>query len=117
MAMLARRAQGRARSWRSGAGEGEAREPVHVAHVHPLGPRLVHGVAGEASRELLERHARLEPSERGTEAEVDALPEGDGVLDRPADVESVGVGILPLVAIRRRDEEKNALALRHSLTV
>src|SRR5262249_41670068 len=63
------------------------------------------------------RHARLEPSERRAEAEVDTLPEGDGVLDRPADVESVGVRILPLVAIRRRDKKENAVALRHSLAV
>src|SRR5262245_45770236 len=55
---------------RSRAGEGEAREPVHVAMMHTFRPRLVYGVAGKASRKLLERHARLEPSERRAEAEV-----------------------------------------------
>jgi hypothetical protein len=70
------------------------------------------GVRG-ASRELLECRAGVEPSERRAEAEVDALPEGDRVLIRPP-LKRSGSGILPAVAIRRRDEEENAAALRYS---
>ena len=48
---------------------------------------------------------------------MDALPEAERVRDVALDVEAVGIGILALVAIRRRDQEQDAGALGYALAV
>src|SRR5439155_14670130 len=93
--------------------ERDAREAVHVAHVHPAASGLVDGVPREALPELLEGDARLQARERGAEAVVHALAEAEGLRDLPVDVEAVGVAVLALVAIGGANEEEHACPLRH----
>ena len=54
---------------------------------------------GEARDDLVEGHAALEPCERGPEAEVDPVAEGQVVVDDAGDVEAVGVWEVTLVAV------------------
>ena len=57
--------------------------------------------SGKRAYDLVERHAALEPCERGAEAEVDPVPEGQVVVDDAGDVEAVGIGEVALVVVRR----------------
>ena len=47
---------------------------------------------GEALEDLVERDPALEPGQRGTEAEVDAVAEAQVLADLAVDVEAVAVG-------------------------
>ena len=54
---------------------------------------------GWRREQRLERDARLEPGERGPEAEVRAVAEGEMVVEAAPDVEPVGIFEVVLVAI------------------
>src|SRR4051812_40454984 len=78
--------------------EREVRETAHVAGVRAL-HRLAQLVVGVAAQELLERDARLQAGERGTDAQMDAEPEPDVPFDVAVDVEVLGIGERPLVVV------------------
>ena len=59
------------------------------------------------AQHLLEGDAAFHPGERGAEAEVDAVPERDVVVEAAMDVEPVGVGVLALVATGRPGDEQH----------
>ena len=65
------------------------------------------------------RRARRGPrgGRGGAQAEVDAVPEREVVVDLAVDVEAVGVGELALVAVGRAVEQQHRAALGHGLAV
>ena len=70
---------------------------VRVPAAHGRGRRELHAVVvdlplGEAVEHLVERDPALEPGERGAEAEVEAVAEGEVLAVVAVDVEPVGVG-------------------------
>ena len=74
--------------------------------MRPLDTVLVDVPLGEAGEDLLERHAALEPGESGTQAEVQPEAERQVLAVVAADVETVGIGVSPLVAVGRSDDEE-----------
>ena len=72
---------------------------------------------GEARQHLVERDAPFEARQRGAEAEVDAVTEGETLLDLAMDVEAVAAGETTVIAVRRADEEDHHVACRHFLAV
>src|SRR5262249_12522294 len=110
-------AHGRAPSSTSGSPEGDALVAVDVRHVHAHAPRLVDLDAREASRELLQRDAALEASERRAQAEVDAVPEREMRLGAAQHVEPLRVRELALVTVGGAGEEQDARALRHRAAI
>src|SRR4029077_1508499 len=54
---------------------------------------------GEAVEDLVEGDPSLEPGQCGAEAEVQAVAEGEVVVDPAADVEAVAVGELAVVTV------------------
>ena len=56
-----------------------------------------------ARGELLQRHPGLQPCQRGAQAEMDAVPEGQlrTAAEVPPDVEAVGLGVRPGVPVDR----------------
>ena len=83
---------------------------AHGAGVRLLGALPVDVPLREAVEHLVERDAALEPGQRGTQAEVDAVAEREVVVDLPLDVEAVGVGEVALVAVARRGEQHHHVA-------
>ena len=71
----------------SGAEAHRQREAAHVGRVHAHRARLVDLVVRDPPQHLLERDARLEPRERGAEAEVRAAPEREVRAGVAVDVE------------------------------
>ena len=71
----------------------------------------------ETLQHLVECDAALEPRERRAEAEVDAVAEGEVMIDLAVDVEAVGIGEFALVAIRRAVEQQHGAARRNDLPV
>ncbi len=71
----------------------------------------------EARERLLERDAPLRPRQRGTQAKVDAVAEGEVVVERAVDVETVGVGIGALVAAGRAGDHHDLRAGRDRAAV
>src|SRR5581483_7357137 len=71
---------------------------------------------GQLLEQLLEQHAQLEAGQAGAQAEVGAEPERHVLVRRAADVERRRVGEHGLVAVGRRVEEQQLLALRDHLT-
>ena len=67
--------------------------------------------SGNRLQDLVERHAPLEARERGAQAEVDAAAEGQVLTDVAVDVEAVAVGVAPVVAVGRADQEHHDAAL------
>ena len=67
----------------------------------------------EALQYFFQRHPSLEPRERGAEAVVDAVAERELLADRPVDVETVAVGIAPVVTVGGPDEEQHGAACGH----
>src|ERR1700693_2719750 len=67
---------------------------AHIARVHAFERALVDLVAGRTTEELLEADAHLEPRERGAEAHVDAVTEGE-MMPRPGAIDVVDVGTIP----------------------
>src|SRR5262245_6183935 len=65
--------------------------PPHRGRVGLLGAVPVDLPGREPAQDLFERDPPLQPGQRGAEAEVDAVPEGDVVVDLPVDVEPVGL--------------------------
>ena len=88
----------------------ERGEPADVGGRQPL--EAEHPVAREAAEQLLQRHPGLEPGQRGAEAEVDPVAEGEVALVGAVDVEPVGVDERPVVAVGRRVVHLDAGALR-----
>src|SRR6478609_9692907 len=60
---------------------------------------------GEALQDLVERDPPFEAGQRGAEAEVDAVPEREVVIDLAMDVERVAVVEPAVVAVGRSVEE------------
>src|SRR5262245_33879281 len=92
-----------ARTGRSGDGlerEREVGEPPHVARVGAH-HRLADLVVRVAREQLLEGDARLEPGERGADAQVDPEPEADVAFDLAVDVEVLGIREGTLVVVGR----------------
>ena len=56
-----------------------------------------------ACGERLQSHPGLQPGQRGTQAELEAVPEGQlrATADAPPDVEAVGLGVHPVVPVGR----------------
>src|SRR5262249_26526484 len=72
----------------------------------------------EPGEDLIERDAAFEASQRGAQAEVDAVCEGEVVADLTVDVERVTVRRKgPIVAVGRPVEEHHHAAGRHRLAV
>src|SRR5689334_16793511 len=69
--------------------------------------------AGKAARHLGQADLDLEPCERGAEAEVDAVPEGEVRVRIARDVEPLGIGELRGIAIRRCHQQHDAIAPLH----
>ena len=78
---------------------------------------MVDRPVGEPGERLLERDAALHPRQRGAEAEVDPVPEGDVMVDGPVDVEPVGIRELALVAVGGAGEEQHLRARGHDVAV
>src|SRR3954471_15577371 len=87
--------------------ERQGRQAAHVAGVSAL-HGLAQLVGGEALEQLLERDARLEPGQRGPDAEVDAEAEAHVALDVAVDVEVLGVLEGAFVMVRRAGDEHHA---------
>ena len=66
---------------------------------------------GKRLQDLVEGDPSLEAGQRGAEAEVQAVAEGEVVVDPAADVEAVAVGELAVVAVARGVEEQHHAAL------
>ena len=62
-------------------------------------------VPGPAAQDLLEGDARLEAGERRTDADVDAVAEGEMPADAAVDVELAGAVELALVAVGGAPQE------------
>src|SRR5581483_7361897 len=71
---------------------------------------------GQLLEQLLEQHAQLEAGQAGAQAEVGTEAERHVLVRRAADVERRSVGEHVLVAVGRRVEEEQLLALRDHLT-
>ena len=54
-----------------------------------------------------------EPGERGTQTEVEPETERQVLAEVAADVEPVGIGVSPLIAVGRSDEEEHRTPGRH----
>jgi len=74
----------------------------------PLGPPL---------QRLLERDAAFEARERGTETEVEAVPEAEVVAGLSVDVERVSVREATVVAVPRSVEQHHHAALADRASV
>jgi hypothetical protein len=61
-------------------------------------------------KQLGQDDAGLQACERGADAEVDAVAEGDVAIRRSPDIEAVGIGKLRLVAVGRADLGHDHLA-------
>ena len=79
---------------RSGEHHREALPTPHRGGPGLLGILPVDLPGGEALEHLVEGHPALEPGQRGAEAEVEPVAEGQMVVDRAGDVEAVAVGEL-----------------------
>lgn len=72
---------------------------------------------GEPREELLERDAGLHASERGTEAEVDAVSERQDLADVAVDIEPIGVLPATLVTVPGAQQQEDRAPLRNGDTV
>ena len=72
---------------------------------------------GEALQHLVERDPALQAGQRGTQAEVDAVAEGEVATDVAVDVEAVAVREVALVPVGRAVEQDHDAALGHRLAV
>src|SRR5262249_14334720 len=61
--------------------------------------------------QLLESDLRFQPGQRSSEAEVDAVPEGQMPLDPAVDVESLCIRVLALVATGGTEQDQDLRAL------
>jgi len=90
-------------------------QPARAAH-HERGDVLV-GLRQPFERvepveHAVDRLLRLDPGERGAEAEVDALPEAEMRAVRAVEIEAVGLDEAPLVAIGRAEHRDHHRAGR-----
>ena len=76
--------------------------------MHTLELALVDLPRGEAPERLGERDLAFEARERGADAEVGAVTEGEMTVDRAADVEGVGVLEMTFIAVARAVEQRHA---------
>ena len=86
---------------------GSVSHPLHRRRRGELGAVEVDLPFREAAEDLVERDAAFEARERGAEAEVDPVPEGQVLADLAVDVEPFRVGPTPLVAVRGGDDEQH----------
>src|SRR4051794_14342041 len=86
-------------------GDRQRRPAGDVRAVEPHRVRTVDAVVGYAGVDLFERDLRLHPGERGTEAEVGAVAEGEVALGPAQHVELLGSRAeLTLVVVGGADE-------------
>src|SRR5690242_19522554 len=69
--------------------------------------RAVQRVVGKTREEAADRDASLEPCEVQSRARMDAEAECEVAIRRARDVESIGVGKLRGIAIRRADAQRH----------
>src|SRR4051794_21188803 len=81
------------------AADGRRADELYVA--------VVDVPSGKAHEHLLDRDARFEPGEMRTEAVVHAETEAHVAVERPGDVEAIGIGELTLVASGRAREQRD----------
>jgi hypothetical protein len=96
-------------SGRGAAAAPEAVEDEARPVAHGLRRELDLGKAGEQGRE---RDLALEASQRGAQAEVEAVPEREVRVRRAREVEAVGVGEHGGIAVRRTDGDHHLVAAR-----
>src|SRR4051794_18832092 len=72
---------------------------------------------GEALQHLVECDPSFESRQRGAEAEVDAVPEGEVMVDLAVDVEGVAVVEPAVIAVRGAVEEQDGAAGGDGLAV
>src|SRR6187431_2178009 len=98
--------------------DGELVPAAHGRRVRALGPVVVDRPVGVTLRDLVEGDATLESGERGAEAEVQAVPERQVVVDLAGDVVFLGRRTpLAFVVVRRRIDQDDGTALRHGPAV
>src|SRR5205814_3345835 len=85
--------------------------------IRPHRPAPVDLPLRESLQHLRERDSALQPSERGAEAEVDAVPEGEVLGDGSMDVEGVRIRVTTFVSVRRAHQTKQSAAGGNLLTV
>ena len=85
-----------------GTTTGSVSQPRTVEVGAKRAPSSVDVPLGEPLQQLVERDAAFEAGERGAEAEVDAVAEGEVLADLAVDVEAVAVGEAAVVAVGRR---------------
>src|SRR4051794_15069223 len=92
-------------------GDWQRRPASDVRAVEPHRVRMVHPVVGDAGVNLFQRDLRLHPGERGTEAEVGAVAEGEVALGPAKHVELLGGRAeLTLVVVGGADEQQHRVA-------
>src|SRR5689334_23139267 len=84
----------------------QARPAADAGGVSALGVVVVDFPVGPSGEHFLKRDACLNPCQRSTQAEVDAVPEGQ-MCHPPVDVESVGVDELAFIAVRGSIEQQH----------
>src|SRR5580698_7918188 len=75
-----------------------------------LGPAHVHLPGREPGEELLEGDPAFEPGQCRSQAQVDAVAEGQGLALAPVDVEGVAVGEATVVVVGRSQQEHHDAA-------
>src|SRR5580765_2910922 len=97
--------------------DGECFVAAHCRCLRDLGAIEFHVPLGEPRQHLIQRDAAFEARERRAEAEVDAVPEREVLVDLAVDVEAIGILEVALVAVRGADEEHHHAALGDGLAV
>src|SRR5215218_3829976 len=97
----------------SGTRHRHAGRTLHIAGVEEFDGLLVDGVPRVPGEELLERDARLEPGDRGAEAHVRAVTEGEDARVGARDVEVVRAIELARVTVARPEQEQHLRSWRH----
>src|SRR5690349_6865502 len=84
----------------------QARPAADAGGVSALGVVVVDFPVGPSGEHFLKRNACLNTRQCSTQAEVDAVPEGQ-MCRAPVDVESIGVGELAFIAVRGSVEQQH----------
>src|SRR5688572_20403937 len=104
-------------SVRSADVDGHGLPSAHRRRRRELDVVVVDFPVGEPIEHFVERDPTLESRERGAEAVVESVAEREVLTFVAVDVEAVGLGVAPLVAVRGPDEQQHRAPGRHRRAV
>src|SRR5690606_7614570 len=105
------------RSLRPGRADGKPLPAAHRRGAGLDGMLPVDLPGRKPLQHLVQRDAALEPGERRSETEVDAVAEGEVMIDPSLDVEAVAAWEAALVAVRGAGQQEDGALRRHAPSV